>query len=471
MISFARFKIVLIAASCMSLLSPAHGQIGHVIDLGTLGGSASQANALNDAGQVVGWAHDTNDVARAFLWDNGVMQDLGTLPGGVIAEARDINESGRVVGWSDTTNNAGGTRGFTWDGAVMTELGTLGGQSSRAYGMNEGGETVGWAMTNNATDPMACLYTAGATTELGRLYPKYSSEAWDVNSKTQVVGESFVFAPDEDWHAFFWQDTNGNHVSDAGEMIGLGVLGTNGRFSRAYAINDQGIVVGGADVSFNAPEWVRHAFMIVPENGIYMRDTNGFWANELLIDLGTLGGKWAEATDINERNMIVGYSTTADGATNAFLWQGGTMANLNSMIPTNSGWVLTHAWGINENGDVAGVGIITGATHAFLLRFPLSILSLTTERAEWDVTNVIEGATFTQRASRVEGHIIRWSDPWTPDYSNFVFTVESRGIAPTSTWNAVVPTDQWPTLEHVWTNDYDAALPGRFFRVRADSVP
>lgn len=471
MISVARFKAALILASCLSLLNSAHGQIGHVIDLGTLGGSSSQANALNDAGQVVGWAHDTNNVSRAFLWDNGVMQDLGTLPGGTTAEAQDINESGRIVGGSDTTNGVSGYRGFSWDSGVMTELGTLGGTSGRAYGMNEGNESVGWAMTNNATDPMACLYTPGATTELGRLYPKYSSEAYDVNNATQVVGQSFLFAPGEAWHSIFWQDTNGNQTSDAGEMIGLGVFNTNGRYSKAYAINDQGIIVGGADISYGGADWIRHAFMIIPDDGVYMRDTNGFWANDLLIDLGTLGGLWAEATDINERNMIVGYSTTADGATNAFLWQGGTMANLNSMIPTNSGWVLTHAWSINENGDVAGVGIITGATHAFLLRFPLSILSLATERTEWDITNVIEEATFTQRVSRIDGHIIRWSDPWTPDYSNFVFTIESRGVAATSTWGVVAPTGQWPTTAHVWTNTYEAALPGRMFRVRADSVP
>ena len=476
MMPYARSNIVPIAISFLILLSSAHGQVGQVVDLGTLGGSASQANALNDAGEVVGWALDTNSVTRAFLWKNGVMQDLGTLPGGTTAEAQDINESGRIVGGSDTTNNGSGYRGFSWDGGVMTELGTLGGQSSRAYGMNDGAETVGWAMTNSATDPMACLYTPGATTELGRLYPKYSSEAYDVNNATQVVGQSFLFAPGEAWHSIFWQDTNGNHVSDAGELIGLGVFPststTTGRYSRAYAINDQGLIVGGADIDYyGGPDWIRHAFMIVPDHGVYMRDTNGFWGNELLIDLGTLGGKWAEATDINERNMIVGYSTTADGATNAFLWQGGVMTNLNTMIPTNSGWILTHALSINENGDIAGVGIITGATHAFLLRFPLSILSLVTERTEWDVTNEIDGVTFTQRASRVDGHVIRWSDPWTPDYSNFVFTIESRGMAPTSTWSAATPTDQWPTAEHVWTNTYDAASPGRFFRVRADSAP
>jgi len=468
MTSFARAAALAIACLCAPHLALA--QIGQIIDLGTLGGTVSEAHAVNDAGEVVGWALDTNGVSRAFLWRNGSMQDLGTLPGGTSAGADDINESGRIAGWSETTNGAGGTSGFSWESGVMTELGATGASGGRALGLNDGAETVGWSMTNGA-DPMAYLYTPGSTTELGRLYPLSSSEAWDVNNKTQAVGQSFVFAPHGVWHSFFWQDTNGNQVSDAGEMIGLGVFSNDARFSRAYAINDQGIVVGGADVTTYNPTWVRHAFMIIPDNGVYMRDTNGFWSNELLIDLGSLGGAWAEATDINERNMIVGYSTTLDGSTNAFLWQGGVMTNLNSMIPTNSGWVLTHAWSINENGDIAGVGVVTGATHAFLLRFPLSIVSLNTERSEWDVTNEVEGVMVTQRVSRVEGHILRWSNPWTPDYSNFVFTVESRTLSSTSTWSAVAPTTQWPTAIHVWTNPYDAALPGRVFRVRADSEP
>ena len=47
-------------------------------------------------------------------------------------------------------------------------------------------------------------------------------------------------------------------------------------------------------------------------------------------DLGTLGGNWAIAFGINERGQIVGGSFTADGGVHGFLWQDGTMMDLDT---------------------------------------------------------------------------------------------------------------------------------------------
>src|SRR5258708_3519690 len=52
-----------------------------VIDLGTLGGSFSQASDINASARVVGWAGLANGDEHAFLWQSGVMTDLGTLGG------------------------------------------------------------------------------------------------------------------------------------------------------------------------------------------------------------------------------------------------------------------------------------------------------------------------------------------------------------------------------------------------------
>src|SRR5262245_62230329 len=69
-----------------------------ITDLGTLGGTSSQAFALNNVGQVVGYAQTARDeAAHAFVYDNGTMIDLGTL-GGPSSAAVAINDSGLVAG-------------------------------------------------------------------------------------------------------------------------------------------------------------------------------------------------------------------------------------------------------------------------------------------------------------------------------------------------------------------------------------
>jgi probable HAF family extracellular repeat protein len=79
-------------------------------DLGTLGGSSSGANSINDFGQVVGWASLAGDTAfHAFLTAtnsslNAATDDLGTL-GGTSSRATGINNYGQVVGWSDTSGD------------------------------------------------------------------------------------------------------------------------------------------------------------------------------------------------------------------------------------------------------------------------------------------------------------------------------------------------------------------------------
>ena len=50
---------------------------GHgMIDLGTLGGAISEAYAINDQGQIVGYSHDASGVMRAFLWEKGSMSQV-----------------------------------------------------------------------------------------------------------------------------------------------------------------------------------------------------------------------------------------------------------------------------------------------------------------------------------------------------------------------------------------------------------
>jgi len=58
----------------------------------------------------------------------------------------------------------------------------------------------------------------------------------------------------------------------------------------------------------------------------------------------------------------------ADGAARAFLWKNGAMSDLNTSIPTGSGWVLTTASAINNAGQISGTGLFNGRTRAFSWR-------------------------------------------------------------------------------------------------------
>src|SRR5260370_39745725 len=96
------FPLLTVAA-----FQPAAGQSLVIRDLGTLpGGNSSQAVGINERGQVVGYSFDARGDQHASLFENGVVTDLHTLPGGdTLSAAYGINNRGQAAGYS--TNSSG----------------------------------------------------------------------------------------------------------------------------------------------------------------------------------------------------------------------------------------------------------------------------------------------------------------------------------------------------------------------------
>jgi probable HAF family extracellular repeat protein len=146
-------------ATGLPTINPFLWERGVLTDLGTLGGSTGETTWINDAGEIVGEADLSGDLAHdAFLWKNGVMFDLGNLD--KTSFAFSINEKGQVVGRSrvdDTTVHA-----FIWEkGGPMIDLNSLisAGASlelTDAFEINERGEIAGMGIPAGCSSEDEC---------------------------------------------------------------------------------------------------------------------------------------------------------------------------------------------------------------------------------------------------------------------------------------------------------------------------
>jgi probable HAF family extracellular repeat protein len=166
---------------------------GVMQDLGTLGGDASYAYGINESGQVAGSDISALGEPRAFLYANGVMRELGTL-GGSSSFGRAVNDSGHVAG--SAYNPDGLDRAFLYGSGGMLDLGTLGGDISYATGINNSDQVVGYSTDVNG-QLRAFLVNAGPQdTTPPTLKVPANIQAIATSSKGAVVRYSGVSATD-----------------------------------------------------------------------------------------------------------------------------------------------------------------------------------------------------------------------------------------------------------------------------------
>jgi probable HAF family extracellular repeat protein len=341
------FRRALVPALAAALAAPAFGAdvLYEAVDLGSLGDGSTTASAVNASGHVVGNSRDATGTPahwpHAFLYSDGTMQDLGTLPGCVNSFATGINASDQVVGWAQ--DSSGGYHGWIWQNGTMSEL-----PFPQASGINDAGRVVG-------SEPVApgsshvMTWLNGTVNDLGDVGGDQLS-VHGINNVGSVTGIRSLSRL-----ASFMCYSDGT-VVDIGNTH-------HGEIAFAYGLNDDDWVVGQNTALVGPGSWTWQAFM---------------WNDGQFYELGALlPGAMSSAYGINKSRQVVGFGNVASGL-HAILWDHGALFDLNDRLVAGSSAAgdLMTATAINDNAQIVVNGVqtwnvvnggVTITQHAYLL--------------------------------------------------------------------------------------------------------
>lgn len=352
------------ALLCFALASTGADAAGFT-PLGALGGGSRATGVSGDGAVVVGDAYESNhDNPKAFRWTDGVMTDLGHLPGGLAASASKVSADGSVVvGMSLANSVMVGTRtlysrssAFRWTGGVMTDLSYLlvPTINTTANNVSADGSVVVGSYGSNATRWSSAGDMIGLG-DIGSAFPPRSSALGVSADGSVVVGQGNRVLDVNGFlsgQAFRW-------TSDEG-MIGLGDLAGGTLHSTALSISANGLVVVGQGNRFD------------DGNGGYGGEAFRWTTDGGMVGLGDLAGGNGNsvAKDVSgDGSVVVGQgnrTSTGDGfySGDAFIWTQETgMQPLFDVLVARgatglSGWTLIEANGISADGKwVVGRGL------------------------------------------------------------------------------------------------------------------
>lgn len=269
----------------------------------------------------------------------------------------------------------------------LEDLGVVKGmEASEAAAINNQGQVTGTAYTGEETCAFHYDYIKKFMEDAGGL----NSRGFGISSTNFVVGDAFfeTMGPMRASHAALFKGgipinlgvlkgqmySRANGINAVGQAVGfsgptrdsndsrafmwtsqsgmidIGTLG--GAYAQANAINDGGFITGASQIQGWGPMVTTHAFLYQPLS----RSTSP--SNRLMRDLGVLGGLSSYGMAINSYNHVAGYSTikTNDERVHAFLHDGKSMIDLGSLGGDGNRWGsdVSVALGVNNFDQVVG---------------------------------------------------------------------------------------------------------------------
>src|SRR5438477_4956171 len=175
-----------------------------MIDLGTLGGTTvaqDPGSCVNNRGQVAGASTLPGDsILHPFLWEHGILTDLGTL-GGDFGLVWWLNDAGDVVGGTSTAGEEF-FHATLWRKGVIKDLATLEGDCfSFAGAISSHDQIVGASFACDGSVARAVLWDKESIVDLNTVIPENSSlqlvEARYVNNRGDIAGRGLPAGCDD----------------------------------------------------------------------------------------------------------------------------------------------------------------------------------------------------------------------------------------------------------------------------------